>query len=495
MNGAEHRTRKQQKQTYKKHTGRRLLAALIGGFIVLGGCTMDPEIQETEAHTTEISTEALTGETAGTTDTSGTAGTEGTSDTEETADTTAETTEAAPMARFVPADELDQREDPVFYRNPSRINGIGDPFIIRDQETGIYTMIATSASIGYYGWNSEDLVNWSSRRFVYERPEDSWSTDSYWAPEVIHYQDKYYMFYTARHERGSLLISVAVADSAEGPYVDVSDEPVFDFGFAIIDGSVFIDDDGTPYFYYTKDVSENVEAGQHVSASYGVQLSEDLLSIVGEPVELVRPDQRWENPHGEWVWNEGPIVIKHDDLYYLAYSANFFESPAYSVGYAVSEDPLGPYTKAEENPVLHAGQLPGISGSGHHSYVYSPDDSELFTAYHTHTVPSNPTGNRQMALDRVLFTEDGKMVVNGPTTAWLPAPSNDKTRLLTPEDYASVTVNGEPEEALRRHPGHSSAGPCTRCRHADRGWRGRDPAGIERGPEDPGPDSGGRERA
>ena len=350
--------------------------------------------------------------------------------------------EANNELNFVLAKDISKDDETFFYSNPSRINGIGDPFIIRDHKTGVYTAIATSASIGFYGWDSEDLVNWGSKYWVYQRPENTWSTDSYWAPEVVFYNDAYYMFYTARDKSGRLLISVAKSDSAAGPYEDVYPEkPVFDFGYAIIDASVFVDDDGRAYMYYSKDCSENVINGQHVSEIYGVELNEDLLSIKGEPVLLTRPDSRWENPQRDWVWNEGPIVQKHNNEYYLAYSANMFESPAYSVGYAKSANPLGPYEKAEENPILAAKQLEGISGSGHHSYLNSPDGKELFTAYHTHTVPQKPSGNRQLAIDRALYTEDGKFIVNGPTESYLPAPANDKQRVLLGSEISEIQLS------------------------------------------------------
>lgn len=340
---------------------------------------------------------------------------------------------------FILADQIPSEEQIYFYKNPSRINNIGDPFIIQDRETGLYTLIATSANIGYFGWNSEDLIHWDNNHWAYQRPINSWSTDSYWAPEIVYYRGLYYMFYTARQQNGRLTISVAVSEQAEGPYKDVQNTPVFDLGYAIIDGSVFIDDDDTPYFYYVKDVSENWFGQQRVSVVYGVELNEDLLSFKGEPVELLRPDQAWENPYDEWTWNEGPITMKHDGTYYLAYSANYFESPAYSVGYATSENPLGPFVKAEENPILTAGTLQGISGSGHHSYINSPDHSELFAVYHTHTIPQNPTGNRQVAMDRVSFKDDGSMHIAGPTMSWIPVPSNERVKVLQPKDYISAT--------------------------------------------------------
>ena len=49
---------------------------------------------------------------------------------------------------------------------------------------------------------------------------------------------------------------------------------------------------------------------------------------------------------------EGPSVLKKEDVYYLVYSANHFESKNYGVGYATSDSPMGPWKKYEGNPIL-----------------------------------------------------------------------------------------------------------------------------------------------
>lgn len=71
----------------------------------------------------------------------------------------------------------------------------------------------------------------------------SWGFTDFWAPEVVEYKGRYYMYYTARwNKNNSLRIGAAVSDSPEGPFKDVYDAPMFDFGYAAIDANVFIDD-------------------------------------------------------------------------------------------------------------------------------------------------------------------------------------------------------------------------------------------------------------
>jgi hypothetical protein len=40
---------------------------------------------------------------------------------------------------------------------------------------------------------------------------------------------------------------------------------------------------------------------------------------------------------------------------------------------------------------------------------------ELFIVYHIHTDPQNPSGDRQVCIDRMGFREDGSLYVTGPT--------------------------------------------------------------------------------
>lgn len=300
------------------------------------------------------------------------------------------------------------------YQNPLPIQHIGDPFVLRVKDR--YYCYATSAPDGFLAWTSANLVEWQEAGYVYQRRADSWGQSDFWAPEVVHYLDKYWMHYTARWgQNGSLRMGVAVADSPLGPFVDLFNRPMFDFGYAVIDGHVFFDEDGKKYFYYSRDCSENVVNGRHESHLYVAGLADDLVSFVGEPVLVARPEQDWEIQSGDaWRWNEGPFVLKQNGLYYLMYSANFYASRQYSVGYAVSEKPTGPFRKAAHNPVL-ASSCPEISGPGHHSVTVAPDGETLLIVYHTHTDPQNPSGDRQVCMDRMGFDADGTLFVAGPT--------------------------------------------------------------------------------
>ena len=296
--------------------------------------------------------------------------------------------------------------------NPIGITNIGDPFVIKHDNT--YYLYATSFIDGFFCWQSDDLVNWKKPVQVYTKNDRSFGYKDFWAPEVIYQNGHFIMHYTARWDKNhSLRLGVAISDHPLGPFIDVYDkQPMFDDGYAVIDGHVFIDDDGSRYFYYDRDCSEHMTNGNHESHIYVCMLDETFTKIVGEKKMIIKPEQPWEIKTGLWRWNEGAFVIKHEKTYYLMYSAGFYASKSYAIGYATSDHPMGPFIKAEENPILSSLENK-ISGPGHNSVIKGPD-GKTYCVYHVHTHYDKPSENRQVFMDELIFFK-GKLMIKGPT--------------------------------------------------------------------------------
>ncbi|MBE0700641.1 MAG: glycoside hydrolase family 43 protein [Acholeplasmataceae bacterium] len=303
-------------------------------------------------------------------------------------------------------------------KNPIGITNIGDPFVIKHLD--IYYLYATSFIAGFYCWTSQDLIHWDGPKQVYRQSERSFGYRDFWAPEVVYHHGSFIMHYSARSiEKNSLRIGVAVSKNPLGPFVDVYDQkPMFDFGFAAIDGHVFIDDDGERYFYFDKDCSEHVINGIHESHIYVAKLDDTLTKIKSDIRCVMKPEQTWETKSGAWRWNEGPFVLKNKDVYYLMYSAGFYASKDYAIGYATSKNPMGPFIKAEENPILSFLENK-ISGPGHNSVIQGPD-LKMYCVYHVHTNYLIPSENRQVFIDEIRI-KNGKLLILGPTLGY-----NDK---------------------------------------------------------------------
>ncbi len=285
----------------------------------------------------------------------------------------------------------------------TNITGIGDPFILKHGDT--YYMYATSAPDGFRYFTSDNLSDWKEGGYCYRN--SPWGENNFWAPEVYERDGKFYMIFTARwKEKHSLRIGLAAADRPEGPFWDIHDGPLFDFGYAAIDATLFFDDDGKVYLYYVRDCSENIIDGVHISEIYGAEIAWDF-SFKSQPKIISSPDVPWEtslNP--EWHWNEGPALFKKGKKYYLNYSVNCFDSREYSVGCSEGDSPLGPFEKYTDNPILQYREN-DFSGPGHNCFF--ENDGKLYTAFHIHTFYNRPGGDRRACIAEVYFDENEKM--------------------------------------------------------------------------------------
>lgn len=305
----------------------------------------------------------------------------------------------------------------------TEITGIGDPFVLCDG--GMYYMYATQSGVGIHVWRGSTPEKVEPVGLCYSG-KDSFGYECFWAPEVVKRRDgKYIMHFTARDRKdGILRTGVAVADNPLGPFRDAAEgKPMFDIGMATIDATCFIDDDGKAYLFYVKDCSVNVIDGVHTSQIYGVKLSSDLITPIGEPLLVASPCQEWETHEllaptssdvgkeqfkdgkTRFLWNEGPYVLKHKGKYYMTYSANCYDSREYSVGYAVADSPLGPYKKFAGNPIMS--YIDGkMSGPGHNAF-FRDKEGRLMCAFHCHTYYEKPSGDRRYCLCPAEFDENG----------------------------------------------------------------------------------------
>ncbi|MBE6650443.1 MAG: 1,4-beta-xylanase [Ruminococcaceae bacterium] len=274
-----------------------------------------------------------------------------------------------------------------------------DPFILLHD--GKYYCYPTSDSHnGYIVYESDDLINWTDRGYCLVK-DDVMGNDNFWAPEVTYYNGRFYMVYTA-----NLHLGIAVADSPLGPFKQTEKKWLSED--RAIDGSFFIDDDGSVYLYY---VGYNNPGGP-ICVN---RLSKDLLSFDSEQKVLIRPTQEWElvtayEYEGQTLCvTEGPFMLKHKGKYYLSYSANDYQSPSYAIGYAVSDSPMGDFMKYENNPILiGSGE---IQGTGHHSFTTTKDKKELICVFHAHNSKTEIHPRMTHILPARFVTENGEDVL------------------------------------------------------------------------------------
>ena len=331
-------------------------------------------------------------------------------------------------------------EEEHFMTCPYReISHIGDPAAIYVPETGKYYMYCTGGK--FKCWSSETMKHWDPIGDSYLATEKTFGTRCFWAPEVYSYNGAYYMVYSASNDEKLHSIGIARSEKPEGPFTDLYDHPLFSPGYSVIDGSLLFDEDRI-YLFYSRDCSQNYVNGIRTSQTYGVEVKKDLSGIIGEPVLLATPVSPWEKKSGSVLWNEGPCCFRHNGTYYLLFTANYYASSHYCVGYATATAPLGPYTKSPDNPIV-IGDGVTTSGTGHCNSLLSSDGTERYMIYHSHfdvKDTDNPIANRTPCCDKMIIREDGSLVVNGPSIARQPLPSGARG---LEKKYSGVTVTAD----------------------------------------------------
>lgn len=214
-----------------------------------------------------------------------------------------------------------------------------------------------------------------------------------WAPSVIFNNNAYYLFFGANdiqsnNEYGG--IGVAIAEKPEGPYRDYLGKPLIDRfhnGAQPIDQFVFRDDDGQFYLYYG--------GWKHCNIA---KLKNDFTGFIAFEDGKVFKEITPEN------YVEGPFVFKRNGKYYFMWSEGGWTGPDYSVAYAISDSPLGPFKRIGK--ILQ--QDPKIAtGAGHHSVITVPGKDKYYIVYHRRPLNEKDGNSRETCIENLYFDEDG----------------------------------------------------------------------------------------
>lgn len=367
----------------------------------------------------------------------------------------------------------------LYYRNDLEFEG-ADPTVIYVNEgeyAGYFMMyLAKSEAVNVY--KSKDLSSWEAVSVCFNPPAGSWGVSDLWAPGCIYDESdgNYYLFYSATNINqkdgyaNTKYLGMAYSDSPVGPFKTFvgtnkngtkMDEktPLFDIellnpanenykfykkGSSFIDAFPFIDPvTGDKYLYMSR--TRNVHSSNVIA---GVKMIDWMTPDYSTYTELTEVNkttvggseytERFEGADVVNAINEAPNMIYHDGQYYLTFSVCATTDPEYSVMQALSDSPLGPFTKVQES---NGGVVLGVEmteyGSqawdhvlctGSHCFVNDGDD--LWVVYHQdeNRLSEGSTGigdfERGIAIDRVSFVKNdlGQTILhcNGPTTSIQP---------------------------------------------------------------------------
>ena len=239
---------------------------------------------------------------------------------------------------------------------------------------------------GYHVFSTDNMKDWvdhgeflHSRDVEWGRPEGGFM----WAPDCACKNGKYYFYFP--HPSGTdwnstWKVGIAVSDSPTGGFKVQGYLEGLGDAFSMIDPCVFIDDDGTPYFYYG--------GGGRI---IGVKLKDNMTEIDGE----VRPMKGLRDYH------EGPWIFKNKGVYYLMYADNHQEpgkGGRNQLRYATADNPMGPWDY--KGIILK----PTDCDTSHGSVVKFKGQWYLF--YHNCSISGNGC-LRSICVDKLFFNEDG----------------------------------------------------------------------------------------
>lgn len=241
-------------------------------------------------------------------------------------------------------------------------------------------------------FSSPDLVNWTKHEKILTSKEVSWANKAMWAPGVISKAGKYYLFFGANDVHPGEIggIGVAVADKPEGPYKDLIGKPLINDvvnGAQPIDQFIFLDKDGTYYMLYG--------GWRHCNI---VKLNSDFTALVPFEDGTIYKEITPEN------YVEGPFMFIKDGKYYFMWSEGGWTGPDYSVAYAISDSPFGPFKRIGK--ILQ--QDPSIAtGAGHHSCINVPGTDKWYIVYHRRPLGEHDGNSRVTCIDEMHFDENG----------------------------------------------------------------------------------------
>ena len=263
--------------------------------------------------------------------------------------------------------------------------------------TGDY--LGTGNNWVFYAFSSPDLKSWTRTPPILNFNNIAWiyadgNPNHYpWAPSLEQKNGHFYFYYAVGPQGATASrVGVAVADTPAGPFKDSGQALVTGGnGFEAIDPMTFTDPKTNISYLYV---------GGSAGAKLRVwQLSDDMMHTAKEiPVDTPRK------------FTEGAFMHYANGLYYLSYSHGGWHSPSYSVHYATSKSPVGPWTY--HGPILVSDDT--RKGPGHHSFVQDPKSGQWFIVYHrwqSDKAGGDPfgTGKRSLAIEPIRYEKNGEI--------------------------------------------------------------------------------------
>lgn len=259
---------------------------------------------------------------------------------------------------------------------------IRDPFVFPCKSEKAYYMYGTTyvrmgyPKEGFHHYKSYDLENWEGPFESFIPDENFWANRDFWAPEVHEYNGKYYMFATFKRDGLCRGTQILVSDSPGGKFVPLTDGPVTPRDWECLDGTLYVERDGTPYIVFCHEWAQ-IRDGEIAA----MPLTEDLKSPAGKAEVLFKASDSWwscEFPgKGNYV-TDGPYLFHHAGKLKMIWSS--FYNGSYAMGCAYSSNGMITGSWEHEKDLI-------FKENGGHGMLFESFDGNRYFSLHQPNIP------------------------------------------------------------------------------------------------------------
>lgn len=301
------------------------------------------------------------------------------------------------------------------FTNPILPTG-ADPWIISKDGYYYYTNTTGRNLTIWKTKNITELRN-VSRNIVWTPPPGTPYSKQLWAPELHHFQGKWYLYFAAddgdNNNHRMYVIENASKDPTEGEW-NFKGQIKDSSNKWAIDGNVF-EHKGIMYMIWS-----GWEGDHNGQQNIYIAKLKNPWTITGKRVKLSGSDYDWEkhgnlgkdsNPPHVNV-NEGPQFLSKNQKMFIVYSASGCWTDFYALGILSAKadsDPMqaSSWTKSPQ-PVFQASPENEVYAPGHNSFFKSPDGKEDWILYHANAAAEQGCGGkRSPRMQRFSWNADG----------------------------------------------------------------------------------------
>ena len=289
------------------------------------------------------------------------------------------------------AGQVQSETSPKSPANPIFVGADPDVLLV-DDTVWVYPTHWRGSERSFYAYSSKDLVSWETHGPILKFSEIGWipPRKRAWAPGIAHKDGTYYLYYSVGPKPSH--IGVAVSKSPAGPFVDSGQALLSDLGnpaYETIDAMVFTDPkSGVSYLY---------AGGSAGSRLLVYELNDDMVSLKRQ-IDADNPP----------YFTEGPFMHCRNGIYYLSYSHGVWSDGTYTVRYATSDTPYGPW---KYHGIIMASDEKH-RGPGHHSSLHNPKTDRWYIIYHRWNdkqAPGPYNDQRRVAIEVFEYDEQGRI--------------------------------------------------------------------------------------